>query len=278
MAALFALASAGLFGTGDFCGGLAAKSTPARQVVLWSHVIGLVGVAGLAPLLADAFSASDFLLGGLGGLAGMLGVLLLYRNLALGPMAIVAPLTAVASAMVPLLWDLADGASLSRLAAIGVVTGLIAIVLVSIEPDATEGAAITVRTVAESLLSGAGFGTFFVLLDATESASAPWPVVGARVASTLAMALVVFGAGAFRSPPKAAWGVIALAGLCDVGGNIAFLLATNRGQLAVVAVLAALYPAITAVLANVVLDERIARIQLVGFVLALASVVLVGVS
>ena len=100
MAVLLSLLTAAFYGAGDFCGGLATKRAKVIQVVALSHTVGLAGVLILAPLLADAFTWRDAGLGGLGGIFGGIGVGLLYRRLAVGPMSVVAPLTAVTSASV----------------------------------------------------------------------------------------------------------------------------------------------------------------------------------
>ena len=132
MAILLSLMTAALFGTGDFLGGLAGKRMRVLQVVLVSHLVGLVGITAASVVLAEHFIAGDLLWGALGGAAGGVGIALLYRGLAQGPMGVVAPLTAITSAAVPAGWGLVvNGDRLGPSAALGVLAALVATGLVS---------------------------------------------------------------------------------------------------------------------------------------------------
>lgn len=276
MAVFLSLLTAACYGAGDFCGGLAAKRIKVVQVVAISHLFGLIGVVILSPFLADAFTWRDAGLGALGGVFGGMGVALLYRRLAVGPMSVVAPLTAVTSAAVPSVWGLTTGESLGLAAAIGVGLALVAVVLVSAVADG-HSAPVTPVVVVESLLSGVGFGTFFIFLDATESATAPWPVASARlVTATALFGFMLATRREIRPRAQNALGVIALVGLFDTGSNITFLYATNEGLLTLVAVLSSLYPIGTVILARLVLAERMTKPQLWGFVLAMAATGLIA--
>ncbi|MGB5758609.1 MAG: hypothetical protein WBM50_16965, partial [Acidimicrobiales bacterium] len=104
MAIVLSLITAAVFGTGDFCGGIAAKRASVLQVVAGSHLVGAVGATIAALVLAERFDVGDVLLGVVGGGFGVVGVALLYRRLAIGPMSVVAPLTAITSAVVPTAW------------------------------------------------------------------------------------------------------------------------------------------------------------------------------
>ncbi len=276
MAVFLSLVTAALFGTGDFCGGLAAKRTSVVQVVLGSHLVGLVGVVAASLVLAEQFLVADFLLGMAAGAFGGLGVGLLYRGLARGPMGVVAPLTAVTSASAPAAWGVGFGDSLSGLAWIGIVLAVMAIGLVS-STSGGPASSVTVQVVVEALLSGIGFGAFFILIDATDAVSAPWPVVGSRLLTTVGIGgflLARRGTGALE------WGgaglLIVLTGVFDTGSNVLFLYATHEGLLTTVAVLSSLYPVATVLLARLVLDERMTRPQIAGFLAAMAATVLIA--
>lgn len=276
MAIVLGLLTSLSFGAGDFFGGLSSKKTSAVNVVAFSHVIGLLGALSLAPWLADSFSARDYGLGVLAGALGGVAVVLLYRGLARGPMAVVAPLTAITSASVPALWGVATGDELSPLAWIGVGAALVAIALSSI-PNESDGAPVTLGVVREALVAGAGFGTMFILFDATADGTAPWPVVGARtVTVTVLLSFVLIARRPGLATVRPALWMIVLAGLFDTGSNIMFLFAAKIGDLSIVAVLSSLYPAATVILARIVLDERMSRMQLGGLVTALAAAVLIA--
>ncbi|MDH4170547.1 MAG: DMT family transporter [Acidimicrobiia bacterium] len=277
MAVALALLVAVFYGTGDFAGGLASRRASLLIVVLGSYVVGLVGVLVAAPVLAERPpTAADFGWGAVGGLFGLAGIVLLYRGLARGPMSVVAPLSAVSSAMVPLIWGLVDGERLSGLAGVGVALGLLSIVLVSAERRRPDQVPVIRRTVIEALLAGVGFGTFFVFLDLADDGSAPWPVVGAR---TLTVSLALLAAIRLRPsrPAAGVWWAIAAAGVFDVAANVTFLLATAEGDLAVVSVLSSMYPAATVLLAWTILRERISGVQVAGLALAAVAISLVGV-
>ncbi|MGI9597944.1 MAG: EamA family transporter, partial [Acidimicrobiales bacterium] len=145
MAIVLALLTAAVFGIGDFCGGMAAKRARVLQVVAGSHLIGAVGATLVAVVVAERFDWGDAALGAAGGAFGVVGVALLYRRLALGPMSVVAPLTAITSAVVPSAWGIIGGERLSWLGLVGVGFGLLAVLLVSIvaESEPAEAMAVT---------------------------------------------------------------------------------------------------------------------------------------
>jgi uncharacterized membrane protein len=67
------------------------------------------------------------------------------------------------------------------------------------------------------------------------------------------------------------WVVLITIGLLDSGATELFAIATTKGLLSVVAVLAALYPVLVAILARVVLHERLTVVQRGGAVAAVAG-------
>lgn len=303
MAIILGLITAICFGSGDFFGGLSTKKTSVLNVVAFSHLVGLISVVIIAPFIADAFAWSDVGIGALAGILGGLGVVGLYRGLATGPMAVVAPLTAIASAAFPAIWGTLSGESLTGLAWLGIFIALIAIGLSSLpgRPASGSGASrsvgtVTVRTIAESLAAGVGFGAMFILFDLTTDDVAPWPVVGARATTSTALLLFLFAraissrnrdagsdagtdgggvAGVFTSIRPALWLTVAT-GLFDTGSNVIFLIATTLGDLTVVAVLSSLYPVSTVILARMVLNERMSTSQLTGLALALVATVMIA--
>lgn len=283
MAAVLALLSAVAYGAGDFVGGLAARRIPPAAVVLRSNVVGLAGLLVLAPLLdASGLVGRDLALGAVGGIAGGVGILLLYRGLSLGVMSVVAPITAVLSAVVPVAAGLATGERPSVLALGGVPLALVAVALLAREPHDTD--ARTHGMPAHELLialgAGLGFGLFFVALDATGDDAGLWPIVAGRTSSVTMFSVVALVASSTRPPKGVARAgtmpaLLVGCGLLDAGANALFLLATQQGLLTLVAVLGALYPASTLLLARLVLGERLGPAQRGGIGLAAAAVVLV---
>lgn len=283
VAAVLALLCAVAYGAGDFLGGLAARRLPPPAVVLRSNFVGLLGLLVAAPFFTDSdLLARDAAIGAAGGMAGGIGVLLLYRGLATGVMSVVAPITAVLSAVVPVLWGLGSGERPGIIALMGVPLALVAVGLLAREPkdDDARTHGLTRVGLVTALGAGLGFGIFFVSLDATSDDAGLWPVVAGRTASVAMFAVVaavVAGARPARGLVRLGTTPLLLigCGLLDAGANALFLVATQQGLLTLVAVLAALYPASTLLLARVVLGERLARPQLGGVVLAGAAVVLV---
>jgi len=274
MAIILALISSALFGAGDFLGGLASRRTHVLVVVGASHVVGLFLILSVAPFMADAITLRDLGLGGIAGIAGVVGITCLYHSLSRGPMALVAPITAVSNAAVPALWGIYFGDRLSAPQTVGVVLGLAAILLVSrVSGEEPTAGNATPGLIGMALLSGVGFGGFFICMDLTTEATTPWPLVSARVVSA-GIALILL-TRIRRSPiPRRdeARGAIVGAGVLDMTANLAILIAVHHGMLSLVVVLGSLYPASTVLLARYVLQERMARTQVVGLVVALAAI------
>lgn len=278
MAVLFGLLAAASYGAGDFFGGLASKKAASQTVVVLSQLAGLV----LAVILALAFAAArvtgrDLLLGVGVGIAGLVGLSLLYRGLAVGRMSVIAPITAVGSATLPVLWGLASGEHPSPTALAGVVVALLAVVLVARAPHGHDAGPADPR-VELGLAAGAGvaFGIGLALFGETSSGAGLWPLVTARVASVVILGGGALLAGRLPRPSRETMPSIVLAGSLDMGANAFYLAGVHTGLVSLVAVLTALYPASTVVLARVVLDERLSRHQVLGLVLAAAGAALIA--
>ena len=228
-------------------------------------------------LIDNTFIADDFLLGMLAGAFGAIGVGLLYRGSVTG---------ANGGSRTDHRCDLGSGARrlggdhrrASLLACLGRRCSGIRRNLVGLE-HRPRGASdqVSPQVIVEALLAGAGFGMFFIVLDETNTISAPWPIVGARLlSSTILIAWLVSRRIPILPPTRSGRGLIALTGLFDTGSNVLFLYALRAGDLTTVAVLTALYPISTVVLARIVLHERMTINQLLGFVSALGATVLIA--
>jgi drug/metabolite transporter (DMT)-like permease len=278
LSAVLAAFSALIWGAGDFCGGKATQRARALPVTVVAQLAGLpVVVLGLVLISATSPRPSDLGWGALAGMAGFAGLVLLYRGLAAGAMAIFAPVTAVTAAVVPLGAGLALGESPGTLALIGVCCAIIAIGLMSVQVAASgRQAVVTPRLILLALAAGTMFGVFFVLLGRAGDNAGMWPVLGVRVGSiTLGLLLVARQRVSLRlDRPVVRWTVTA--GVFDITANALYLLAAQRGLLSVVAPVAALYPASTVLLALLVDRERLRPVQLAGLGLAATALVLVA--
>lgn len=241
------------------------------MVTFWSQLVGFILVLVLAPLVpSDGLTSRALAAGALGGIAGAVGVICLYQALSIGTMSVVSPITAVVAAAVPVVAGLIDGERLGPLAIGGILLGLTAVALVSAQGQRGDVAS---RAVVLAVTAGVSFGLFYVALARSGDDAGIWPLVAARPAS-----LVLAGALILRSrTPLAITGsnraVAAGAGVLDMSANALFLLASTRGQLAVVGVIASLYPLSTVALARIIDSERLRPIQWAGLVLAVVALV-----
>lgn len=353
LTALFGLGGALVFGAADFLGGLSSRRISPVRVTAIAALTGLLALLVALPFTSSAWTASAVLWGGLSGVSGALAISLLYASLAIGPMSILSPLTAVISAIVPMTWGLMGGDRLGPVGYAALGLALVAVILVGFVP---EKGAVRPRLsgILMSVGSGIMIGIFMVLIDATPTRSGLVPLVMNRGVNAALMfsALAVIalwnrgrrsrrplpdatgdvGGGASRSetnpsePVTGSFAEIAgsivpiphgrseqlldtatvmasadatgasatstasiasaparsrgwlpglplaiACGVVDAAGNVLMLTGMRLGDLSVISVLTAMYPAGTIILAAVVLRERIAPVQWVGLALALAA-------
>ncbi|MEM7116068.1 MAG: EamA family transporter [Chloroflexota bacterium] len=270
----FGLASAVSWGAGDFSGGFATKRGSVYVVVWLSQILGGLFLLTLALLFREPLPTTfDFLLGGVSGLAGVVGLLGLYRGLAEGRMGIVAPLTAVVAAAVPVIFGAVVEGLPAALQLVGFAFALVAVWFLSHTGD---GGSIEAKELILPLVAGLGFGFFYILIDQVQPGAVFWPLVAARIASVSLLTIFIFGRGQYQSPERTQLGPIALSGLFDAGGNAFFVLAAQAGRLDIAAVLSSLYPVATVFLAWLILKERLARQQWIGVAAALIALVLIA--
>ncbi|MGH9010315.1 MAG: EamA family transporter [Acidimicrobiia bacterium] len=281
MAAVLALVAALAYGAADFYGGLATRRLPAATVVLRSNTLAFPCLLTANLMVSGTWTGHDAAVGTLAGVAATAGLLLLFRALAEGTMSIVAPITAVLAAVVPMTVGVATGERPAPLAVTGLPVALVAVVLLAAPPTAGGGRAhVPASNLLAALCAGLAFGLFFVALDATSDDAGLWPVVVSQAASIVLLTTVKLfggsGGGAARNAASQQWAAVVASGLFSAVGHVSFLLATQRGLLTLVAVIASLYPASTLLLARLVLGERITGLQRFGAVLAGVAVVLVS--
>jgi drug/metabolite transporter (DMT)-like permease len=275
MGPLLAALSAVVYGCADYFGGLATRRRPAPTVTVSSQLAGFATLAVLLVVVPGTPSVADVLIGAAGGLAGGTGIMLLYRSLALGTMSIVSPVTAACAAIVPVLAGVAIGERPGGVAIAGIGCALAGITLVSVVPGHGGGTPAR-HVVLGALGAGVSFGLFYVLLAWTGDDAGLWPLVGARPVSIALAAAVAARSGAPLLVERAGWATAVSAGVLDMAANALYLLATRGEQLAVVAVLASLYPAPTVVLARMFGAERLRPVQWAGLGFAGAALALLA--
>jgi len=274
LAAIFALSAAASWGSGDFTAGLVARRLGSFHAVLISYAVGLFALVGIALARFERLPpSSDLMWGALAGLFGMLGLGFLMRGFAAGRMGVVAPVSAVLGTAIPVIFT-AFTRGLPREAQLaGFGLALVSIWLLS-RPERLDG--VRPAGIGMALLAGIGFGGFFTAIGQVGASAVFWPLVAGRL--TACTLMVVFALFTHRSivPPHAPLGLLTLAGLLDVSGNLFFLLATQSGRLDIASVLGSIYPAVTAILAGLISRETLARIQMAGIALAILAIILIA--
>jgi drug/metabolite transporter (DMT)-like permease len=283
MVYLLAIASAVFYGAADFTGGLTTRRAGTIPVVLLSQASGLVLLALILPLLPEASpTRGDLVWGAAAGLTGGIGVALLYRALAIGVMALVAPTTAVCAVTIPVVVSVLLGERPVPLAIAGIILGILSIVLVSRQDTPAQPARADGKSarrlppgVGTALASGIAIGFFFLSLAQTGPAAGMWPILMARLLSvTLFGGIAIAGKHSVRMPAGIG-ALVILAGAVDMLANALYLLAVWQGPLSIVVTLSSLYPASTVLLARLVLGERLNSWQITGVGCALAAIVLI---
>jgi len=265
------------FGAGDFVGGRASMHASTSAVLVVSQSVGVIGSLVIALLVGARVAPHDLVFGACAGASTAVGLGLLYRGLATAAMGVVAPVTAVVAAGVPVGWGLARGERPSALVLTGIVIAVGAGAAIAREPGArTERFA---PGVVAAAAAGAALGGSLVLLSETSPASGMWPVFAARVAG---FAVAIAGVAVFRIRheirfPRGHALVYALvAGTLDVTATSLLLLAVRKGLISVVAGVAALAPGFTVLLAWAVLREQLRMEQRIAIAAALVGLVLVA--
>lgn len=280
MSVLLALGSAIAYGLSDFLGGLFSRRSQVWPVAVAVQVGGTVFVLLAAAFVPGDPSAASLAWGAMSGVGSGLGTAFLYRGFSTGRMSVVAPVSAVGSAVLPMVVGVATGDRPSAMAWLGIVCALPAIWLVSAgegdegltgEPVARAGTGVL-----DGVLAGLGFGFLFVALGQVPDGAGLLPA-GLGLAASVPVVVVL--AVALHHPwmPRGRHALPALAvGALAALATVMFQLASQSGLLTIVSVLSALYPAFTVLLAVLVLREHIHRSQGLGLVLAGAAVALVA--
>jgi drug/metabolite transporter (DMT)-like permease len=280
------LASAAIWGTSDFVGGIAARRLPSPAVVTLSHSLSLALLVSLALIHASTWPGTpSAVYGALAGVSCGTGVMVLYKALAMGGMGLTAAVSGVLAAVLPVIWAFATE-GLPRLSQIaGIMLAAVAIWMIARAP----GSPSSKQAILLGAAAGGSFGCLYIFLKLAGRGGVLWPLACSRMASTTLAAIVTWIGTRRKGPPKresapshwwpgwAVAGLIGIAGVFDASGNTFYTIATRLGRLDIAAVLSSLYPAATIVLAALLLKERTTLSQAAGMALALVAVVLISV-
>ena len=275
-----ALAAAAMYGLSDFIGGLVSRRASVWQVATVTQIAAVVLVGTAALVIGGSPTTAEWLWGALAGIGTGSGTAFLYRGLSSGRMSVVAPISAVGAALVPVAVGVLTGDRPPVITWIGIACAIPAIWLVSTSPDplaAEEDRRGGIDPgVVDGVLAGLGFGLMFAALGQVSDSAGLAPLAAAEVVSIAAIAVVAAAFGQTWLPrEREAWWGLVVGALAAVGA-ILFLVASQTGMLTVAAVLSSLYPVFTVLLAALVLRERIVPAQAAGLSLALVAVVLVA--
>jgi drug/metabolite transporter (DMT)-like permease len=274
--ALLAALSAGVWGTGDFCGGKASQRENPLAVTVLSQILAVPVLVVVVVAFFHGWPPLGLMLQDVvAGFAGFAGIVFLYRGLASGAMAVFAPITAVTSALIPMVVGLIQEQTPSPLPLAGAICAIVAIALVSMS-GGRDNDKVTPALVGLALASGGMFGAFFAILGQPHPDQGMWPLAGVRIGS---IGLGLATAAVTRTSLRMARVPLLLtlvAGTFDISANALFVAASSHGQLSIVAPIASLYPVSTVLLALAVDHERVRPIQLAGLGLAATALVLVA--
>jgi len=278
MALILSVFTAIQYGLSDFSGGMATRKNSVFFVIVLSQVLGLATGLAIIPSLSPGLPGlRDLWWGAAAGVGGALGLVVLYHALARSIVSIVSPAAALTGAVVPLVYGLILGERIGTLGLVGIGLALPAIAALSIEPGDTENApGKSARALMYGVLSGLGFGLFFICISRTSETSGLWPLIASRTASIALLVPILFRRRRKTDRTLHAVFPLIVAGVLDMGANITLLLAMRSGLLVIVTTVSSLYPAPTVILARLIFKERISAVRWSGLVLAVIGVALMG--
>lgn len=270
---LYGLVSATSWGAADFIGGFASKRTSPMRVLYLAEIAGFLPFMLLALVLREPIPpARDMLTGAFASLVGLTGLIFLYRALAEGQMTIAAPVSALFAAVIPVIFGSLTLGLPSTPTMLGFGLAFLAVWLIS-QTDGTN-LRFSLSDLRLPLLSGFFFGFYFIILHRATLNAFFWPLTAARFAGFAALGLLALVTRQPAMPPRETWALCIFNGFIDIAGNGFYVLSAQTGRIDVAAVLGALYPAATVLLAWLILKERISAVQTLGILLALIAIVL----
>lgn len=275
MAVALAVFAAVLIGSADFFGGIAARRGNVHAVALWSQLLGTIAVLLAALVVTGDPAGQDLLWGAAAGVGSGLGVLFLYIGFTVSRVGVVATVAAVIAASIPVSAAIIGGERPTPATWVGLVLGIAAIGLVSYLPGSGTTAS-SQGGLLYGLASGLAFGFMVIAYDAAGDGAGLWPVVPARVSAGALLSLVALGLSRPLLPIRATWPAVVASGTLAALGLASFLAATQRAELAAIAVIVGLFPAVTVVLAAMFLHERLRPSQVAGVAAALLAIALIS--
>lgn len=266
-----ALVSSVAYGLTDFLGGLAARRVHIFLLGSLTQPLGLVVLLVIAPWTGGVVTGEVWFWGLVAGIGGALAYVMLFRALAIGPMSVASPVSALVAVVLPVVAGILFGERLPWIGWVGIAVGAVAVIMVSqVHEDAPHP--VSLRVLLLSIGAGVFISVFLVALERAPEDSGLWPLVVVRIVTSVLLVGAALASRVLSRPPRDVLWLGATSTLLDVAATAAFMLATREGLLTVVAVITALYPAATVLMARVMLKEHLQALQRVGLGLAVVSV------
>jgi drug/metabolite transporter (DMT)-like permease len=269
---LLALAASVSWGVSDFLGGLTSRRLSLATVLGITTPIGLLAIGILVAVRGEELPGYSFVLWGLlAGVLGAVGISSLYQGLSVGQMGVVAPISASAP-LIPIVFGLIRGERPSGLQGIGIGLAIVGVILTSRERVEGSRRVRVAEGAAFGLLAATSFGISLLALDKAANADPYWATLIVRFGATVAVAAALLVVRPRIRAPRSFWPALLAVGLLDITGTVFFSVATTKGLISIVAALISMVPVVVALLARIVVHERLQQIQIAGAALAIAGV------
>lgn len=273
---LYGITSALSWGAADFAGAIAARKLSVYRVVFYSNFLGLLALLVSLAIYPETIpEAQSIILAGVAGVFGSISLLVLFYSMASGQISIAAPVSALFAAALPVFVGIYTQGPPAPIQFIGFGLALLAVWLIS-QGEQQRLHIDRLFNLILPLLAGCGFGSYFIFMHyaVIGMSSSIWPMIASYSTGTLmTLVLVVARRETFIVKPDA-WIVIAVNVVCNIGGNLFYILALKSGRLDISAVLSSLYPGGTVILARLILKERISFRQWIGIIASLIAIIL----
>jgi drug/metabolite transporter (DMT)-like permease len=260
-------------------GGVAARRVAALRVMLAAYPVEAVVLGVLAFTVGGPIHFGAVFWGCMYGIGQAFGMWAFYAALGSGPISVVAPLAGVLNAAVPVAVGIALGERPGQAASVGVVLAIVAVLLVSreatVEGDGTPFK-FTPKVAWLTVFAGSAFGLDLVFLHQAPHECKLWPLMFARLAATVVIAVMAASRRTLRLPRGKSMRLALTIALLDICALVTQLIALQSWLLSLASILISLYPAATVVLAMVILRERVSRWQGIGMVMAMGSVAMIA--
>ena len=278
LSSLFGLLSALTWGAGDFTGGIVSRRAGIYRAAFYGEFAGLLFLAVMLAVVREHIPAWPvWAWSAAAGAIGSVGLLLLFRSLVEGQMSVAAPVSALMSAILPVIASSLTEGLPGTIKYLGFALALAAIWLISQGEGHQKKLHLHLADLRLPLLAGVCFGGYFIMMNQGSHAATIWPMIIARSAGSFVLFLFAAANHQLHWPDRHVAPLVFLNAAGDIAGNTFYILAGQFGRLDVAAVLGSLYPGTTVLLAGLLLHERLNRSQWAGILAALGAIVLMTI-